>query len=426
MEVVVGVLAVGVSVAAFVAVQERRRERTRVAWRAVARRWGFGVAQVDERGVLTAIRGPLGIRVKALRRGPLRRRWGTRLVVAGLSDELVVGSVRRLSLVDRLAGTRLPTGDAAFDAAVFVTGRPAVVRAVLDHETRRLARALFAGVLPATDAEDAVAMPLAIDVSRKELRAEIAGDWRSGDPLLARGVRAVCALALRLRTFSVEKDLGAVARADPEPAVRRFALSTLVTEAPAHSAALRAARHACQDPDPLIRLQGALALGGRGHETLLALVNERCLDDEGSEEALRALGDAAPVEAAARILAHALSSGQHRTARAAVACLGRAGGAAEPSLLAALESPADDVVGEAARLLGEAGTVRAVPRLRDMEERGGTVRRAAREAIAAIQSRLSGASAGQVALADGDAGRLSVSEDGDGRVSLDVRRDGRR
>src|SRR5688572_12536016 len=68
MEVVVGVLAVGVSVAAFVAVQERRRERTRVAWRAVARTWGFGVARADERGVLTAIRGPLGIRVKALRR----------------------------------------------------------------------------------------------------------------------------------------------------------------------------------------------------------------------------------------------------------------------------------------------------------------------------------------------------------------------
>jgi hypothetical protein len=426
MEVVVGVLAVGVSVAAFVAVQERRRERTRVAWRAVARTWGFGVARADERGVLTAIRGPLGIRVKALRRGPLRRRWGTRLVVAGLSDELVVESVRRLSLVDRLAGTRLPTGDAAFDAAVFVAGRPAVVRAVFDHETRRLARALFAGVLPATDVEDAVAMPLAIDVSRKELRAEIAGDWRSGDPLLARAVRAVCALALRLRTFSIEKDLGTVARADPEPAVRRLALSTLVTDAPAHPAARRAAKDACQDADPLVRLQGALALGDQGRATLLALAAGRALDDEGSAEALRALGAAAPVEAASGILAHALASGWRQTARAAAACLAHAGAAGEPSLLAALASPDPDVLTEAARALAESGTVRSVSALRDLEERGGAVARAARQAVAAIQSRLSGASAGQVSVADRDAGRLSVSEDADGRLSVHAAGDGRR
>jgi len=47
------------------------------------------------------------------------------------------------------------------------------------------------------------------------------------------------------------------------------------------------------------------------------------------------------------------------------------------------------------------------------------VRRAARQAIAEIQSRLTSATPGQLALADGQTGQLSLAEEhGEGRVSL--------
>jgi hypothetical protein len=47
------------------------------------------------------------------------------------------------------------------------------------------------------------------------------------------------------------------------------------------------------------------------------------------------------------------------------------------------------------------------------------LRRASRQAIAEIQSRLTGATPGQLALADGDAGQLSLADEGrEGQVSL--------
>ena len=73
-----------------------------------------------------------------------------------------------------------------------------------------------------------------------------------------------------------------------------------------------------------------------------------------------------------------------------------------------------------AHALGALGSVRAVPVLRELEADGGDVLRAAREAVAAIQSRLGGASAGQLALAEPDGGHLALA-DGDGRVTLDPR-----
>jgi len=91
---------------------------------------------------------------------------------------------------------------------------------------------------------------------------------------------------------------------------------------------------------------------------------------------------------------------------------------AEAPLIAALGSLVPGLPPAAARSLGRVGTARAVPALRDAEERGGEVRRAAREAIALIQSRLVGATPGQVSLAGGEAGHLSVVGATDGRVSL--------
>jgi HEAT repeat protein len=73
----------------------------------------------------------------------------------------------------------------------------------------------------------------------------------------------------------------------------------------------------------------------------------------------------------------------------------------------------------AAQSLGTVGTVRAVPPLRDAESTGDrAVRRAARAAIASIQSRLVGAGRGQLAVAS-DAGELTLADDTAGRVALE-------
>lgn len=104
----------------------------------------------------------------------------------------------------------------------------------------------------------------------------------------------------------------------------------------------------------------------------------------------------------------------------AVEALGEiASAAGEDVLITALASALPGVPAAAARSLGHAGTARAVPSLRDAEERGGELRRAAREAVALIQSRLEGATPGQVSLAGGEEGQLSVAEGRDGRVSLE-------
>jgi hypothetical protein len=66
------------------------------------------------------------------------------------------------------------------------------------------------------------------------------------------------------------------------------------------------------------------------------------------------------------------------------------------------------------RALAAVGRVTSVPALREREASDGdrAVRRAAREAAAAIQARLSGAAPGQVALAAEADGRVAFAESG--------------
>jgi hypothetical protein len=72
----------------------------------------------------------------------------------------------------------------------------------------------------------------------------------------------------------------------------------------------------------------------------------------------------------------------------------------------------------AARALGGVGAVAAVGPLHDTAEQRGELRRAARQATAEIQSRLTGAAPGQLSLAGGEAGALSLADGEPGRLSL--------
>ena len=74
----------------------------------------------------------------------------------------------------------------------------------------------------------------------------------------------------------------------------------------------------------------------------------------------------------------------------------------------------------AAVALGRSGSAAAVAPLRRLETASTDAahRRAARQAIAEIQERLTGAFPGQLSLSEGESGQLSLAEDEAGRVSL--------
>jgi hypothetical protein len=118
-------------------------------------------------------------------------------------------------------------------------------------------------------------------------------------------------------------------------------------------------------------------------------------------------------------LCKALDSPDTDVACAAARLLGLTGGeAAETALIAALEHDAPLVQRAAATALGRCGSAAAVKPLLAVDGPY-QLRPAARQAIAEIQSRLTGATPGQLALADGDAGQLGLAEESpEGRVAL--------
>ncbi len=232
---------------------------------------------------------------------------------------------------------------------------------------------------------------------------------------LARRLVAPRDIALRLATNLLN---------DPEPGFRLNALVTLAREYPKHPATRRALLAARKDMSAEVRLRAAMALGEKGRETLLALVADEATNDACAARAIAALGEGLSSEEAAKALRRALDVGHAETAIACLAILGiRGAGASEDALLAALLCPLDDVRIAAARALGRSGTVAAVPELlRASEGESAELSHAARQAIAEIQSRLSGAAPGQLSLAGGEAGALSLAEDVAGGLSL-VERD---
>jgi HEAT repeat protein len=244
-------------------------------------------------------------------------------------------------------------------------------------------------------------------------------------------------------------------RAETEWRVRLGNLLLLANAHPRHPSTLEALEHGCQDERQAVQLACALALGvEKAHATLLEIATSEWADDADAARATAALGSRLPQGTAFTILAHSLRTRRHETARASIDVLGHRGGpevvaplakvlaleqgelavaaaqalgasrvaAAEVPLLQALRGGDAERRVAAAVALGKIGTASAVLPLKEAAERSGNdaaLRKAAREAIAEIQSRLGGASPGQLSLAEGDAGQLSLAdEDPHGRVSI--------
>ena len=209
---------------------------------------------------------------------------------------------------------------------------------------------------------------------------------------------------------------------------------------------------AITDPSPETRLRAAKELGNAGRDVLRELA-ESMEDDKVSAEAVSILDRKLPFERTRAILDQALSRRHTQTARACLEALGRSGAnaaidvlqeviaqekgelaaaaaqtlgaignpAAEPSLILALQREQADLRVAAADALGRVGSVEAVLPLKEATERSWLDRgfdRAARQAIAEIQSRVQGASPGQLSLAGAEAGQLSLAEAEAGQLSL--------
>ena len=439
-------------------------------WREAARAAGLR-AVAESADSLAGWSGSLRVR---LERFDDRETGGTRLRVSGPSmpSGLTVGPEGLATLLRGARGVReVEVGHDTFDAAAWVEGPPALARAVLTAENRRLLRALLDGRLErpghspfwaSGGLENGV---LRIDVpeiapvspSRGRARETAARGEEPGASVYLRGldhlpevlVRAL-ALARQLAApADVARRLADNLRTEPVAAVRQQCLATLVREFADHPATGEALLAASEDPDADVRLRAAIALGPKGREVLLALAGGEGAEDATTERAVLALGFHVTTAQLRGILRNALRARREATAGACLRALGQRRGpgiatlakvlavekpklaavaaealgatgdaTAEAPLLAALGSAYAEVRLAAARALGRVGTTAAVPPLKDSEARDGALRGPARQAIAEIQSRAKGAAPGQLSLADGESGRLSLAPGEAGQLSL--------
>jgi hypothetical protein len=183
-------------------------------------------------------------------------------------------------------------------------------------------------------------------------------------------------------------------------------------------------REAAKDADAEVRLEAATALGVEGVAVLHALMADVSVEDDLAARAAASLGPRMDAGVARATLQQEMAASGPRqrlaTARACTAALGHHGDPQdEPLLLALATEQRDEALRLAAvRALGQLGSANAVPSLADLADSGSPdLRRAAREAIATIQSRLRGATPGQLSLDPSNAGQIALADDAAGRLS---------
>ena len=404
---------------------------------------------------------------------------GTRVRIsgAGLPADVTLRPQRR---EDAGGGVReIEVGDPAFDSAAWVEGSPALVRSLLDAGTRRAMLGLLEGRLERPPRMPFAAEgrlehgALCVDVPdfagdsdlSKELltpprpRVDATGlPCACGSAQLPDVLRLLLAVARRLETpEDVPRRLAENLKTEPLAGVRRQGLTTLAREHPGDAATREALLAARADPDAEVRLRAATLLGPEGRDVVLAIARGEGAPDETTARAVAALAGDLSADEASALLRSALRTRREASALACLRVLGRRGGpaavkavakvlavetglrrlprralataaakalgdtrdpSAEAPLLAALGSPSTIVRVAVAQALGRVGTTAAVLPLKELEARDASCRAAARQAVAEIQSRLTGAAPGQLSLAAGESGQLSLAEGERGELSL--------
>jgi len=408
----------------------RQRSRRQQAFQEAATACGLQVVTIfcaaDDPQVL-ARAGPLQVRIDDFPPA------GTEVVVVTPGPPGFYGVRIRDELYQSLWAREIEVGDEAFDSKFFIEGPIQLIYALLDAEVRHL--------LIRVNAE-----------SRLEI---VCGEIRA--KLHESQITYILPLLLDLgrrfaQPLSAAQRLAENARQDPVATVRLRNLLLLVREHPGDPGTVETLRAACSDARPEIRLRAAQELGAEGRDVLLEMAESE-LEDKWNAQAISILGRDLPLDRATTLLNAALSRHRILTACACLEVLGTSGGApevdvlakvlvlehgelavaaalalgrtgstaAEPPLILALEHESAEVLVAAANALAEVGTAAAVLPLKEAAGRIAHHRelhRAARQAIAAIQSRLPEASPGQLSLAAAAAGQLSLAPAEAGQLSL--------
>jgi HEAT repeat protein len=410
-------------------------------WAKTLRSCGLQVTHISKpssRLKVEARVGPVGVRVENARK---QKQYRDTQVIVTFPGPPGFGSVRiRRELVNPLPWVReTEVGDPNFDVNFYLGGPPALVCALLDAETRELLTTLNAGCQ--------------LEIVTGEIRAQMFGSQMD---ILVPLLLDLC------KRFSHPADvpsrLAANAQRESLADVRLQNLTVLTTDFPGHPKTLEALRAVCWDASPQIRLRAAIELREEGRDLLVQMA-EGLEDDECSAKAVSVLGPGLEQERAREVLARALRRRRIQTARACLETLGKLGpaevdilakvmviergelaavaalalgttgsAAAEPPLIHALERDQADLQVAAANALAAVGSPAAVLPLKELAERfprDKDLRRATRQAIAAIHSRLAGASPGQLSLADHEVGQLSLAEAEAGQLSLATEAAGR-
>ncbi|HEX7182042.1 MAG TPA: HEAT repeat domain-containing protein [Thermoanaerobaculia bacterium] len=327
----------------------------------------------------------------------------------------------------------IQTGDARFDRTFFVEGPVRLVFALLDERTRHLLLQ--------------VRSKGRLEISLGELRAVTS----------ARKVPSVLPFLVELcqrfaQPMNVLRRVAENANRDSEEGVRLHNLLLLAHELPGDPVTVEALRTACSDPGTEIRLRAAKELGAEGRPILLEFAESRA-DDALSAGAVLILDRELPFERARAILDDALRNRRLQTARACLEVLGRSRATeavetlakvmleeegelaaaaalalettrspeAEPPLILALRREPKDLQVAAANVLGRIGSAEAVLPLKELADRSprnSELLQATRQAVAEIQSRLPGASPGQLSLAAAEVGQLSLAQAEAGQLSI--------
>jgi hypothetical protein len=444
----------------FWSISVRRYRVLQRLWRDTARRAGLKNLRTGSAvwsGGVTADAEGLTVRFGAYQRGR-DEYYHAGTVIAVAIDSGVTLRPERESDLESIFGPReIEIGDPAFDDAVWVLGAPDVVRALLDAETRAELRTLIAGVIGVAG-HARLTCQGSFAVENGVLKAEVRGDRDGGSQpeTLAGVVKTLLAMARKLqRPVEVVRRIAENTLREPLSEVRVANLRLLAESHPRHPRTREALQRGLEDENEEVQLVASLALGGdEGRRTLTEIAAREWSSDYCAAQAVSSLGGALPKERLHSILTHALRTRRVRTAEACLEALGSVGGeemveplakvlaleagelgvaaaralgasqaeGAEAPLLRALERAPLGVREAAAEALGRAGTARAVLALKEVAASSGAtaaLRRAARQAVGAIQARLQGvASPGQLSLAGGESGQLSVAEAETGQLSL--------
>lgn len=409
-------------------------KRIRDEWDAAAR--AIGIRRPDpglfqENHGLQGMVGGLEVSVKA-RKG--KNAFTAYDIGVPFSSLRITAEGMASALGKLVVGEDTHTGDAVFDQKALVRGDPHEILATFDAPTREAALAVLALGAYLTD-------------HRITLRQ--GGFHRDRDEIIQK-TRTLLALGERLAAagrIPVHERLAAIAGGDPLAPVRRNALDALLmreAQARAPQAVVDGAvKRALEDPDATIRLTAATS-GRAGlaqsRQTLTAIAWSPEAADAIRARAFAALGTLDGVDRPDDLL-DALLEGGSESRVAAIGMLGRRGCAAsrvtpfatradaatraavalaleqagDPSaqpLLLTMAGDTDEAVRMAAiQALGAIADVGAVETLLPLMRGvfGGPLKQAAQQAVAKIQSRTTGAGAGQLSVSDAPAGAGALS-----------------